>query len=108
MKYSLFFKKKTTIIPDMMVKREMEYDILLFLPNILFLNQFLINTISASTVGFFSSTITRDPLLNLNLFWFGYISLNLTNGHCVLTGSEYPYYQIRGHCLSFLYKIFIS
>ena len=46
------FEKKQTIIPDMMVKRDMEYD-LLFLPDILLLNQFLINTISVSTVSFF-------------------------------------------------------
>ena len=49
---SFFFKKKQTIIPDMMVKRDMEYD-LLFLLDILFLNQFLINTISVSMVSFF-------------------------------------------------------
>ena len=50
MKWNLFFKP--TIIPDMMVKGDMKYDLVLFLPDILFFNQFLINTISASTVKF--------------------------------------------------------
>ena len=41
------------------------------------------------------------PLLNLKLLRVSYTSSNLTDGHCVLTGSEYPYYRIRGHCVSF-------
>ena len=34
--------------------------------------------------------------------------LNLTDGHCVLMGSEYPYYRIRGHCVSFPFKLINS
>ena len=62
---------------------------------------YICNAISASRVGTFLFNNYRTSLSNLKLLRFGYTSLNLTNGHCVLTGSKYPYYRIRGHCVSF-------
>jgi len=59
---------------------------------------------SASRVKVFSSTVMGHPLLNLKLFRFSYISIDLTDGRCVMKGSDYPYYRILRHCVNFPYK----